>query len=84
MGLAAHRHEAPAVGVGRLRVGGPLAEAPAGIHALCDVKGMIAERYDARDGSAYLIRPDQHIAARMRTASVDRIRQAVARASAQH
>ena len=59
-------------------------EAPAGIHALCDIKGMIAERYDARDGSAYLIRPDQHIAARMRATSVDKIRQAVARATAQH
>ncbi|MCP4335465.1 MAG: FAD-dependent oxidoreductase [Gammaproteobacteria bacterium] len=59
-------------------------EAPADIHALCDVKGMVAERYDARNGSAWLIRPDQHIAARMRAASVDRIRQAVARASAQH
>jgi len=59
-------------------------ESPAGIDALCDVKGMIAERYDARDGSAYLIRPDQHIAARMRAASVDKIHQAVARATAQH
>jgi len=58
-------------------------ESPAGIDALCDVKGMIAERYDARDGSAYLIRPDQHIAARMRAAGVDKIRQAVARATAQ-
>jgi len=59
-------------------------EAPAGIHALCDIKGMVAERYDARDGSAYLIRPDQHIAARMREASVEKIHQAVARATAQH
>ena len=59
-------------------------EAPTGIHALCDIKGMVAERYDALNGSAYLIRPDQHIAARMRAASVDKIRQAVARATAQH
>jgi len=40
-------------------------------------------RYDARDGSAYLTRPDQHIAACMREATVDKIRQAVARATAQ-
>jgi len=58
-------------------------DAPGDIDALHDVEGMIAERYDARDGSAYLIRPDQHIAARMRVAAVDRIRQAVARATAQ-
>ncbi|MDH3760890.1 MAG: FAD-dependent oxidoreductase [Gammaproteobacteria bacterium] len=58
-------------------------EAAAGVNALFDARGMVAERYDARDGSAYLIRPDQHIAARMREASVDRIRQAVALASAQ-
>ena len=58
-------------------------EPPAGVDALCDAKGMVAERYDARNGSAYLIRPDQHIAARMREASVDKVRQAVARASAQ-
>jgi len=58
-------------------------EAPAGINALCDVNNTIAERYDARNGSAYLIRPDQHIAARMRKAGIDKIRQAVARATAQ-
>jgi 3-(3-hydroxy-phenyl)propionate hydroxylase len=58
-------------------------KAPAGIDALRDTSRMVAERYDARDGSAYLIRPDQHIAARMRTADVDRIRRAVARATAQ-
>jgi len=58
-------------------------EVPDGVDALCDSKGLIAERYDARAGSAYLIRPDQHIAARMRTVEIDRIRAAVARASAQ-
>jgi len=58
-------------------------EAPAGINALCDVENMIAERYDASNGSAYLIRPDQHIAARWREVDVDKIRQAVARATAQ-
>jgi len=32
-----------------------------------DVKGLVAERYDARPGTFYLIRPDQHVAARLRT-----------------
>lgn len=31
-----------------------------------DVKGLIAERYDGRPGTTYLIRPDQHVAARWR------------------
>jgi len=58
-------------------------EAPAGLNAVCDSKGLIAERYDARDGSAYLIRPDQHIAARFRSAQIDKVRAAVQRATAQ-
>jgi len=58
-------------------------EAPAGLNAVCDSKGLVAERYDARDGSAYLIRPDQHIAARFRSAQIDKVRAAVRRATAQ-
>ena len=34
--------------------------------ALHDVKGLAARRYDARHGSCWLIRPDQHVAARWR------------------
>jgi 3-(3-hydroxy-phenyl)propionate hydroxylase len=58
-------------------------EVPSGVNAVCDSKGLIAERYDARDGSAYLIRPDQHIAARFRSAQIDKVRTAVQRATAQ-
>ncbi len=31
-----------------------------------DVQGLLAQRYDARAGTTYLLRPDQHVAARFR------------------
>lgn len=34
--------------------------------AVQDVQGVLAQRYDARPGTCYLIRPDQHVAARWR------------------
>lgn len=33
---------------------------------LLDSQGMIQQRYDGKDGTTYLLRPDQHIAARWR------------------
>jgi len=33
---------------------------------LVDAQGVLAQRYDARPGTTYLIRPDQHVAARWR------------------
>ena len=44
--------------------------------------GLAAQRYDARPGTAYLLRPDQHVAARWRSLDVAAVRAAVARASA--
>jgi 3-(3-hydroxy-phenyl)propionate hydroxylase len=47
---------------------------------LHDAKGRFAQRYDARDGSAYLVRPDQHVAARWRSVDAAKVRAALARA----
>jgi 3-(3-hydroxy-phenyl)propionate hydroxylase len=47
---------------------------------LHDVRGVAFQRYDARPGTAYLIRPDQHVAARWRTLDKAQLRAAVARA----
>jgi 3-(3-hydroxy-phenyl)propionate hydroxylase len=45
-----------------------------------DVRGVLAARYDARPGTTYLIRPDQHVAARWRSFDETKIRAALARA----
>jgi 3-(3-hydroxy-phenyl)propionate hydroxylase len=42
--------------------------APNGLDgALRDAEGLAFRRYDARPGTVYLVRPDQHICARWRT-----------------
>ena len=53
------------------------------IEQLIDHKGLITRRYGARPGSCYLIRPDQHVAARWQAFNADNIRAALARATAQ-
>lgn len=55
--------------------------APAGCRVLLDSKGLAAQRLDAQPGSAYLLRPDQHVAARWRRLDVALVRAAVARAT---
>lgn len=55
--------------------------APAGLKTLIDSKGRIRERYDLTPGSCYLVRPDQHVAARWRALDVTNVRAAVARAT---
>ncbi|CAB3632748.1 MAG: FAD-dependent oxidoreductase [Achromobacter sp.] len=45
-----------------------------------DNEGLLAQRYDALSGTAYLIRPDQHIAARWRAFQPDAVTSAVNRA----
>jgi 3-(3-hydroxy-phenyl)propionate hydroxylase len=54
---------------------------PAGHSRLTDVQGLAARRCDARDGTCYLIRPDQHVAARWRRFDAAAVRAALARAT---
>ena len=56
--------------------------APDSLRTLEDVKNRFAERYDARPGTTYLIRPDQHVAARWRGFDISAINAALARATA--
>ncbi len=50
---------------------------------LCDDKGLLKERYDGQDGTTYLLRPDQHVAARWRSFDQSNIETAIKRATAQ-
>lgn len=52
-----------------------------GIPAIQDSRGVFALRYDAKPGTLYLVRPDQHVAARWRRLDPARVRAAVARAT---
>ncbi len=47
-----------------------------------DIDGLFAARYDAAPGSAWLLRPDQHVCARWRRFDPDRVRAAQRRALA--
>ena len=51
-----------------------------GPEGLRDVQGLAAQRYDARPGTAYLLRPDGHVAARWRAPTDSGVRSALARA----
>ncbi len=57
--------------------------APCGMTTLLDRDGLMAQRLDARPGSAYLIRPDQHVAARWRHLDLDALQAALRRATGQ-
>ena len=59
---------------------GPL---PACARRIADPNGMLAERYDARPGVAYLFRPDQHVCARWRAFDLAAVRAAIAKATGQ-
>jgi 3-(3-hydroxy-phenyl)propionate hydroxylase len=46
-----------------------------------DVQGLAQRRYDARPGTVYLIRPDQHVSARWRAFDLGGVRAAIALAT---
>jgi 3-(3-hydroxy-phenyl)propionate hydroxylase len=52
-----------------------------GLTVLHDVKGRFAQRFDAKHGTTYLVRPDQHVCARWRTFDAARANAALARAT---
>ncbi|UCE30118.1 MAG: FAD-dependent oxidoreductase [Burkholderiales bacterium] len=78
------RPDAPAVRAGPIEapvrtVGEPGA---GGRFDLIDAQGLLAQRYDARAGTVYLLRPDQHVAARWRRFDAAAIERAIERAIA--
>jgi 3-(3-hydroxy-phenyl)propionate hydroxylase len=50
---------------------------------IADPQGLLRERYDGQPGTVYLIRPDQHVAARWRGFDPAKVRAALRRALAQ-
>lgn len=72
------------VPVKAMLVAGPqcdLSALPGELPAVIDREGCLGQRYDAQPGTAYLIRPDQHIAARWRAFDAAAIAAAVNRAT---
>jgi 3-(3-hydroxy-phenyl)propionate hydroxylase len=51
-----------------------------GVLVAHDAKGVAAKRYDAAPGTTYVVRPDQHVAARFRAFDAAKVRAAIARA----
>jgi 3-(3-hydroxy-phenyl)propionate hydroxylase len=50
---------------------------------IIDCEGLLAKRYDARPGTTYLFRPDQHVAARWREFNKKNIQASLHKASLQ-
>ncbi len=49
--------------------------------AIRDSAGLLSERYDAKSGTCYLLRPDQHVCARWRSFDAAQVRAAIAHAT---
>jgi 3-(3-hydroxy-phenyl)propionate hydroxylase len=46
-------------------------------NTVIDSDGLIQKRYDMLPGTVYLLRPDQHVCARLREVSTDRVKRAI-------
>ena len=57
------------------------ASASSALRTLIDSEGLLAKRFDAQAGTTYLMRPDQHIAARWRSFDSQRVQDALLRAT---
>jgi 3-(3-hydroxy-phenyl)propionate hydroxylase len=51
-------------------------------NTIIDREDLIANRYDLRTGTAYLFRPDQHVCARWREVSIEKVLHAIQRSLA--
>jgi 3-(3-hydroxy-phenyl)propionate hydroxylase len=51
---------------------------------LVDSQGLVFKRYDAKPGTAYLLRPDQHVVARWRLLDTAKLQAALTRATGAH
>ncbi|CAN7562827.1 FAD-dependent oxidoreductase [Paraburkholderia terricola] len=60
--------------------GNAKATSSAGLQILHDAEGLASARYDAKPGTFYLIRPDQHVCARWRQLDVNAVAHALKRA----
>jgi 3-(3-hydroxy-phenyl)propionate hydroxylase len=79
-GVVALKHDG--ISVATLLVTSPgAANRLAGVPMIEDVDGLVAQRFDARPGTFYLLRPDQHVCARWRGFDIAAVRLAVARAT---
>ncbi len=67
-----------------LRVTSDDAAARSTLRTAVDVNGLIAQRYDGQPGTVVLLRPDQHVCARLRRVSADAVHAALRRALALH
>jgi len=70
------------VPVHTLLVAGRDGQAPVGADLVVDHQGVTARRLDATPGTAYLLRPDQHVAGRWRRLEARAVQAALARATA--